>query len=96
MNPSREYLQYCSIQSGYQVAPLEKVVRLGEMAGDITRHPFLGELLPQLLFTAGSEDAKKINEHPAILWKVVNVRNYLAGQSKKKQRSPDPGDGKEG
>jgi predicted nucleotidyltransferase component of viral defense system len=45
MNPSREYLQACSIQTGYQVAPLEKVVRLGEMAGDITRHPFLGKVL---------------------------------------------------
>ena len=45
MNPSREYLQDCSIQTGYQIAPLEKVVRLGEMAGDITRHPFLGKVL---------------------------------------------------
>ncbi|MDD5205402.1 MAG: nucleotidyl transferase AbiEii/AbiGii toxin family protein [Desulfobacterales bacterium] len=45
MNPSREYLQACSIETGYQIAPLEKVVRLGEMAGDITRHPFLGKVL---------------------------------------------------
>jgi len=45
MNLSREYLQACSIQTGYRVAPLEKVVRLGEMAGDITRHPFLGKVL---------------------------------------------------
>ena len=45
MNLSREFLQACSIQTGYQVAPLEKVVRLGEMAGDITRHPFLGKAL---------------------------------------------------
>ena len=45
MNPSREYLQACSIQTGYPVPPLEKVVRLGEMAGDITRHPFLGKVL---------------------------------------------------
>jgi predicted nucleotidyltransferase component of viral defense system len=45
MNPSREYLQKCSNQTGYQIAPLEKVVRLGEMAGDITRHPFLGKVL---------------------------------------------------
>jgi predicted nucleotidyltransferase component of viral defense system len=45
MNPSREYLQACSIQTGYQIAPLEKVVRLGEMAGDIARHPFLGKVL---------------------------------------------------
>ena len=43
MNPSREYLQACSIQTGYQITPLEKVARLGEMAGDISRHPFLGK-----------------------------------------------------
>jgi len=45
MNPSREYLQHCSIQTGYQIGPIEKVVRLGEMAGDIARHPFLGKAL---------------------------------------------------
>ncbi len=45
MNPSREYLQTCSIQTGFQLATLEKLIRLGEMAGDITRHPFLGKVL---------------------------------------------------
>jgi predicted nucleotidyltransferase component of viral defense system len=45
MNPSREYLQHCSTQTGYQIGPLEKVVRLGEMAEDIGRHPFLGKVL---------------------------------------------------
>ena len=45
MNLSREYLQYCSIQTGYPMASLEKVIRLGEVAGDITRHPFLGKVL---------------------------------------------------
>jgi predicted nucleotidyltransferase component of viral defense system len=45
MNPSREYLQACSIQTGYRMAALEKVIRLGEMAGDVTRHPFLGKVL---------------------------------------------------
>ena len=45
MNPSREYLQACSIQTGYQITPLEKVILLGEMAGDISRHPFLGKVL---------------------------------------------------
>lgn len=33
MNLSREYLQNCSIQTGYQIAPLEKVVRLGQKTG---------------------------------------------------------------
>ncbi|MEW6664330.1 MAG: nucleotidyl transferase AbiEii/AbiGii toxin family protein [Thermodesulfobacteriota bacterium] len=45
MNPSREFLQACSTQTGFQIATLEKVIRLGEMAGDITRHPFLGKVL---------------------------------------------------
>jgi hypothetical protein len=45
MKVSLEYLQRCSAQTGYQVPPLEKVVRLGEMAGDVERHPFLGKVL---------------------------------------------------
>ena len=42
MSVSLEYLQHCSAQTGFAIAPLEKVVRLGELASDITRHPFLG------------------------------------------------------
>jgi predicted nucleotidyltransferase component of viral defense system len=45
MNVSLEYLQRCSAQTGYAVLPLEKVIRLGEMAGDVARHPFLGNVL---------------------------------------------------
>ena len=45
MNVSLQYLQRCSAQTGYPVPPLEKVVRLGEMAGDVARHPFLGSVL---------------------------------------------------
>ncbi len=45
MNVSLEYLERCSAQTGYPVSPLEKVVRLGGMAGDIVRHPFLGRVL---------------------------------------------------
>ena len=45
MSVSLEYLQHCSAQSGFAIAPLEKVVRLGELAADITRHPFLGRVL---------------------------------------------------
>ena len=33
MNVSLEYLKRCSSQTGYPVLPLEKVVRMGEMAG---------------------------------------------------------------
>lgn len=45
MSVSLEYLQLCSAQTGYAIGPLEKVVRLGEIAADITRHPFLGKVL---------------------------------------------------
>jgi len=45
MNVSLEYLQRCSAQTGYRVEPLEKVVRLGGMAADVARHPFLGSVL---------------------------------------------------
>lgn len=45
MNVSLEYLQRCSALTGYAVGPLEKVVRLGEIAADISRHPFLGKVL---------------------------------------------------
>ena len=45
MSLSLEYLQQCSAQTGYAIGPLEKVIRLGEIAADITRHPFLGRVL---------------------------------------------------
>ncbi len=45
MSPSLEYLERCSAETGFQLSPIEKVVRLGELAADITRHPFLGEAL---------------------------------------------------
>jgi len=45
MNVSLEYLQRCAVHTGYRVEPLEKVVRLGIMAADVARHPFLGSVL---------------------------------------------------
>jgi len=45
MSVSLEYFQRCSAQTGYAIGPLEKVVRLGEIAADIARHPFLGSVL---------------------------------------------------
>ena len=45
MNVSLEYLQRCAAQTGYQAGPLEKVIRLGDMAGDVARHPLLGSVL---------------------------------------------------
>jgi len=45
MSVSFDYLQRCSALTGYAIGPLEKVVRLGEIAADIFRHPFLGRIL---------------------------------------------------
>ena len=45
MNLSAEYLDRCAAETGYLPASLEKVIRLGEMAADISRHPFLRDRL---------------------------------------------------
>ena len=45
MSVSLEYLTQCAAETGYRVEPLEKVVRLGDLAGDIARHPLLGPVL---------------------------------------------------
>ena len=42
-----------------------------------------GELCPELLFPDDPEAAKRIAEHPAILWKITNVRSHLARHNKK-------------
>lgn len=42
---SREYIRRSATATGFRVEALEKVVRLGELAGDISRHPLLGEAL---------------------------------------------------
>ncbi|MFH1983438.1 MAG: nucleotidyl transferase AbiEii/AbiGii toxin family protein [Pseudomonadota bacterium] len=45
MSVSLEYLQRCAEQTGYATGPIEKVVRLGDLAADIARHPVLGSVL---------------------------------------------------
>lgn len=45
MSVSLEYLERCSAGSNFQITALEKVVRLGEVAANIARHPFLGKVL---------------------------------------------------
>jgi hypothetical protein len=45
MKASRQYLERCAAETGFGIGPLEKVVRLGELAGDIARHPLLGSSL---------------------------------------------------
>jgi hypothetical protein len=45
MSVSAEFLDRCAAETGFPPATLEKVIRLGELAGDVGRHPFLGEVL---------------------------------------------------
>ena len=41
MIPSREFIEQAAAQTGYQAPSLEKVIILGDLAGDIARHPLL-------------------------------------------------------
>ena len=45
MSVSADYLLRCSVETGFPAATLERVVRLGELAADVARHPVLGEVL---------------------------------------------------
>ena len=45
MKPSRKFLDQASAETGYQPAILEKVVKLGDLAKDISRHPLLKDSL---------------------------------------------------
>lgn len=36
-----------------------------------------GELRPDLLFLYDPQAVRSISEHPAILWKIANVRSHL-------------------
>lgn len=45
MRASLGFLERCSADTGFQVSALEKVVRLGELAGDLARHQLLGSAL---------------------------------------------------
>ena len=130
MSVSREFLQRAAAETGFETGVLEKVARLGEFAGDVTRHPLLGdalalkggtalnlcwghptrlsvdldynyvgtvdrdgmlearptierafvngigrgEFLPDLLPDAS---AAVLERHPAVQWKLLNVRRHL-------------------
>ncbi len=45
MSPNIEFLKRCSIETGYRPDILEKVIRLGKFADEISKHPFLGQAL---------------------------------------------------
>jgi len=95
MSVSREYLARCSAASGYDANSLEKVIRLGELAGDISKHGLLGECLALKGGTAldlrsrlnwpsphpdDDRASRLLAEHPALAWKLANVRRYRGKQ----------------
>lgn len=45
MNRSRAWFDSAARETGYRADTLEKVVRLGELAAEVARHPFLGGVL---------------------------------------------------
>ena len=45
MSPNIEFLKRCSVETGYRADILEKVIRLGKFADEISQHPFLGQVL---------------------------------------------------
>lgn len=45
MNRSRAWFEWAARETGYRADTLEKVVRLGELAGEVARHPLLGSVL---------------------------------------------------
>ena len=45
MNLSAEYLDELAADTGFRPETLEKVIRLGELAADIGRHPLLSRVL---------------------------------------------------
>jgi predicted nucleotidyltransferase component of viral defense system len=45
MNRSRAWFESAARETGYRADTLEKVVRLGEFAGEVARHPLLGSVL---------------------------------------------------
>ena len=74
MSVSLEYLQRCSAETGY----LGGLLLLESHEEDFTAAIQRGELRPDLLFPDNPEEAGRIAVHPTILWKIENVRNYLA------------------
>lgn len=53
MSVDPRWLSDLAAQTGFRAETLEKVIRLGEVAGDITRHPLLSSALV-LLASFGS------------------------------------------
>ena len=85
MSVSREYLARCSAATGYDASSLEKVIRLGELAGDITKHGLLGE---SLALKGGT--ALQLCFGPPSRLSVDLDFNYIGGASREKMLADRP------
>lgn len=53
-------------------------IKLGDNEANYIASIQQGELYPELLFSDDPEESKRVTLHPAILWKLLNVRAHLA------------------
>ncbi|MGD2016248.1 MAG: hypothetical protein PVG84_21060, partial [Desulfobacterales bacterium] len=53
-------------------------MKLGENEAKYVASIQQGKLYPELLFRDAPAEAKRMASHPAILWKLLNVRSQLA------------------
>lgn len=81
MNVSLEYLERCSAETGFQSSVLEKVICLGTLAAEVTRHPFLGKVLALKGGTALNlcfGPPKRLSKVTQFLSLATNEKEYLA------------------
>ncbi len=57
---------------------VEPLITLDETEREYTDRVHTGELLPELLFPDDERLAGQLKRHPALLWKVENVKQHLS------------------
>jgi adenine-specific DNA methylase len=87
---SVEFLERAAAETGFQVEALEKVVRLGELAADVARHPLAAcraALIATLLPDPGdAEERRRILEKLAgTVVKVVKKKKLPSGKVEEKE-----------
>lgn len=75
MNLNAEYVERVAVETGFRPETLEKVIRLGELAADIERHP----LLSRVLALKGGTALNLLFGPPA--WLSVDVDFNYIGQA---------------
>jgi hypothetical protein len=57
---------------------MEPLVTLDEVEREYVDRVHAGELSPALLFPDDEELTDRLSRHPALLWKIENVRRHLS------------------